>query len=346
MRQTRLPRLSLRRPLTAAGLSAALLGFAACVGCGKLPQSKEILVDGSSTVEPILLAAAELFRSEAPDVQVNVSASGTGGGFKKFTDEQPELRTDISNASRPIRDEERARAAQVGVEFLELPIAYDGLSIVVHPSNDFCDQLSVEELRRMWSRREPLTNWRQVRASFPDLPLRLYGPGHDSGTYDYFVEAIVHDKNDMRSDYIANENDNVLVQGVSKDRGALGFFGFAYFEANADRLKLLAIDGGNGKAIKPSRTTIASGEYTPLSRPMFVYVNKAAARRDEVRRFIEFLLNDPRRFVEHPEVGYVGLPDSLYSMVRARFREGRSGSVYANGGHASRLEVLFGPVGS
>ena len=340
------PRNDCRRPFCAgASIAVGALAIFLSPACGKLPPYKEILVDGSSTVEPILIAAAELFRSEAPDVQVNVSASGTGGGFKKFTDDRAALRTDISNASRPIRDDERTRAERSGVQFIELPIAYDGISVVVHPENTFCDSLTVEELRRIWSRRENLKNWRQVRPGFPDLPLHLYAPGHDSGTYDYFVEAIVRDKKDARSDYIANENDNVLVQGVASDLGSLGYFGFAYYEANADRLKLLPIDNGAGP-VRPNRETIAAETYAPLSRPLFIYVNRDSARRDEVRRFVEFLLASPRRFVEHPEVGYVGLKDSMYATVRARFREGRGGSVYADGGRASLpLEELFAKAG-
>jgi phosphate transport system substrate-binding protein len=293
--------------------------------------SGRVKIDGSSTVAPITMAASEMFEGQQSRVQVTVGISGTGGGFAKFLEEQPALRTDISDASRPIKASERELAQKRGVEFIELPIAYDGIAVVVHPSNSFCDELTIEELKRIWEPGSKITNWKDVRPGFPDLPLKLYGPGTDSGTFDSWVETVVGKARACRNDFTASEDDNVLVQGVAGDKGSLGYFGLAYFEANQDKLKLLAVAEKQGaKAIKPRLETVASGEYSPLSRPLFLYVNKEAAQRPEVKAYVEFILNNAKPIVEHPKVGYVSLGDELYTAVRKRFAEGVTGSEYAD----------------
>lgn len=291
--------------------------------------SGKVKLDGSSTVAPITMAAAELFQGENPGVRVTVGISGTGGGFKKFLDSRPDLRTDISDASRPIKESERARAKEVGVEFIEVPIGIDGIAVILHPSNTFCETLTVDELKRIWEPGSEVNNWRQVRKGFPDLPLKLYGPGTDSGTFDYFTEAIVGKEKASRSDYTASESDNVLVQGIAGDPGALGYFGYAYYEANKKRLRLAAIDNNNGKPVKPSLDVIRSGAYKPLSRPMFLYVNAEANKRAEVRAFLEFFFKNARMIVEHPRVNYVALPDSLYKAGLKRLHDGITGSAMA-----------------
>lgn len=318
--------------------SAAMVALAALAlaGCDKPSGTTDsgkgpaIQIDGSSTVAPIMNAATEMFKQENEDVSPpRVGVSGTGGGFKKFLDKQPNLRTDISNASRPISESEKKLATEVGVEYIEIPIAYDGMAVVVHPKNTWCDHLTVDELKKIWSPDSRIENWKDVRAGFPDKPLRLFGPGTDSGTYDYFAEAVVGGKK-TRSDYNASENDNTLVKGVSGDEGGLGYFGFAYYEANRESLKLLAIDGGTGKPVTPDLDKIRSNEYSPLSRPLFIYVNATSAARPDVQKFVRFLLGNAKSIVEHPKVGYVGLSPALYTMGLKRFDERIAGSVYTD----------------
>jgi len=286
-------------------------------------------MDGSSTVAPITMAAAELFQDEHPRVRVTVGISGTGGGFKKFLSDRGDLRTDISDASRPIKKQERARAKTLGVSFIEIPVGIDGISVVIHPDNDFCKSLTVEELKRVWEPGSEIRNWHQIRPEFPDLPLRLYGPGTDSGTFDYFTKAIVGKERSSRSDYTASESDNVLVMGVAGDRGAMGYFGFSYYVSNKNRLKVIGIDNNSGNPVVPSLATIRSGKYSPLSRPLFLYVNTESAKRPEVRAFVEFILKNGKAIVEHPKVGYVALSKELYQQGRARLRNGVTGSAMA-----------------
>lgn len=300
----------------------------AAVGWG-CEQQVLVQVDGSSTVAPATTVAAEMFSRSNPGIHVTVGVSGTGGGFKKFLDESPRLRTDINDASRPIEPEELARAEKLGVAFIELPLAFDGIAVTVNPSNDFCDDLTIEELRRIWEPESALNNWKDVREGFPDLRLKLYGPGTDSGTFDCFVEAVVGERKRSRSDFTASENDNVLVQGISGDPGALGYFGFSYYEANKERLKLLAIDNGDGQPVRPSLDTIRAGIYRPLSRPMFLYVNAASLDRPEVRTFVEFYLRNAPEIVEHPSVNYVAMPDDVYAMGLERLASRTTGSVMA-----------------
>ena len=302
----------------------------------------KVKIDGSSTVAPITMAAAELFQAENPGVRVTVGISGTGGGFKKFLDTRPDLRTDVSDASRTIKKSELAKAKEVGVEFIEVPIGIDGIAVVLNPSNTFCEYLTVEELKRIWAPGSEITNWRQVRKGFPDQPLKLYGPGTDSGTFDYFTKAIVGKEKASRSDYTASESDNVLVMGVAGDSGGLGYFGYSYYEANKNKLKLAAIDNNNGKPVRPDLDVIRSGAYEPLSRPLFLYVNAEAYRRPEVRAFLEFFFENAREIVEHPRVNYVALSDELYQAALKRLQNEIIGSVMAEAGKGEAdLTKLF-----
>ncbi len=285
-------------------------GVAACGGGDGVSGSVEI--DGSSTVFPITEAVAEEFMMNVSRaVRVNVGFSGTGGGFKRFCAGE----TAISDASRAIKDTERAMCAENGVEFIELTVAYDGISVVVNPDNTWVDCVTVEELRRIWEPGSAVTSWAEVRDAFPDRELRLYGPGTDSGTFDYFTEAIMGEEDASRSDYTASEDDNVLVQGVAGDEGALGYFGFAYYEENRERIDVLAVDNGDG-CVAPSRETIRTNEYAPLSRPMFIYVNTAALREDHVRTFVRYYMENAPELV--PQVGYVALEAEDYQANLAR----------------------------
>ncbi len=296
-----------RRRWLMAALALAFLLSGGCArrGAGEQALSGTVRVDGSSTVFPITEAVAEEFGKKHPGVKVLVGISGTGGGFKKFVVGE----TDINDASRPIKAEEKEKAQANGISWVELPVAYDGLSVVVHPSNTWVDCLTVEELKRIWSPGSEIRRWSQIRPGFPDRPLSLYGPGHDSGTFDYFTEAVVGKEKSSRTDYSASEDDNVLVQGVSRDPNALGYFGFAYYEENAGKLKLLGVDGGEG-CVKPSRETVLQGKYRPLSRPLYIYVNISSLRRPEVREFVRFYLENASELVS--EVGYIPLPEEEY----------------------------------
>ncbi len=308
--------------------------------------SGNVRVDGSSTVYPITAAAAELFSEPQPRVNVTVGISGTGGGFKKFLEERAELRTDIQDASRPITPTEVERAKKLGVEYIELPIAYDGLAVVVHPSNKFCDPLTIVELKKIWEPNSKINNWKDVRAGFPDLPLKLYGPGTDSGTFDYFTEVVIGKSKACRADFTPSEDDNVLVKGVEGDAGSLGYFGYSYYEANKGKLKLLAIDGGDGQPIKPDPLTIRKLTYRPLARPLFLYVNKASLARPEVRAFLDFYLGNAKKLVEHPKVNYIALSDKLYALARERLAQGIAGTVFAApDAQTKNLYELYGVAG-
>ena len=284
-----------------------------------------ISIDGSSSVYPITEAVAEEFRNEHGDIRVTVGVSGTGGGFKKFARGE----TDISNASRPIKEPEIKACRANGIGFIEIPVAYDGLAVVVSTSNDFVDFLTISELKKMWepAAQEKVTSWKQVRNTFPDVPLRLYGAGTSSGTYDYFTEAVVGTAKSSRGDYTASEDDNVLVQGVSTDKGALGFFGLAYYEENKNKLKLVAIDGGNGPVF-PTSETVSNGTYSPLSRPEFIYVNAKSSQELVVQDFIRFYMQAAPALVK--EVGYVPLPDTVYKLGYERFINRKEGTLFSN----------------
>jgi phosphate transport system substrate-binding protein len=294
-----------RYALASAVAATVAIGF----GVGQAQsQSRLIQVDGSSTVFPISEAMAEEFIAANPGMQVTVGVSGTGGGFKKFCENE----LDITGASRPIKASEAEACAAAGVEYVEVPIAIDALTVVVHPQNTWATSMTVEQLKMLW---EPaaegqITRWNQIDPSWPNTPISLYGPGTDSGTFDYFTEAIVGKSGDSRTDYTASEDDNILVVGVSRDRGALGYFGMAYYLENQGRLASVAING-----VTPTADHVADGTYVPLSRPIFVYVKKSSLEsRPEVRAFVEFMLNNATELV--PEVGYVPLSESRYSAIR------------------------------
>lgn len=306
---------ALMGPLAAVLVLGVACGPGARGGGGGGDLSGAVNIDGSSTVFPITQAVAEEWGAVQPDVQISVGVSGTGGGFEKFCRGE----TDISNASRPIDPEEEAPVCEEnGVEYLELPVAMDGLSVVANPENDFVDCLTVEELKTIWEPGSEVDTWSEVRDGFPDQPVALYGPGTDSGTFDYFTDAIVGEEGASRSDYTASEDDNVLVQGVAGDANALGYFGFAYFEQNQDKVRAVAVDGGDG-CVEPTRETIVSGEYAPLSRPIFIYVGKDAARRPEVSAFVDFYLESVQDLV--PSVGYVALPEDVVAEQRSAWEE-------------------------
>jgi phosphate transport system substrate-binding protein len=310
---------SLKATLRAAGLLTAL-GGAWSVGAAH--AAGLVQIDGSSTVYPVAEAVAEEFQ-KASGTRVTVGISGTGGGFKRFCRGE----TDISNASRPILKDEMALCAQSGVKYMELPIAYDALTVVINKNNDFVDYLTVDELKKMW---EPgaqgqVTSWKQIRDSFPDVPLKLAGPGADSGTFDYFTEAVVGKSKSSRGDYQASEDDNVIVQFVSREKGALGYFGMAYYEENKDKLKGVPIKADAGApGVLPSIETVNNGSYQPLSRPIFMYVKADAAERPEVRDFVEFFLKHGGELSK--EVGYVDLPASAYELARKNFDDRKLGT--------------------
>ena len=275
--------------------------------------SGSVEIDGSSTVFPITEAVAEEFRKVHTRVQVSVGVSGSGAGFKRFTVGE----TDISDASRPIKETEVAAASQNGIEYFEFRVAMDGLSVVVNPKNDFVDCLTVDELKRIWEPESTVKTWRDIRSQWPDRRIRLYGPGTDSGTFDYFTEEIVGEVRASRADYTASEDDNVLVRGIAGDRNALGYFGYAYYVENPDLMKLVAVDGGAG-CVNPTADTIEGGTYTPLSRPLFIYVSKESLQRPEVKALVEF-------YMEHgadlaTEVGYIPLPPQEYANNLAKVR--------------------------
>lgn len=292
-----------------------LFGSSLVISCGSGSSTSSIEIDGSSTVYPITEAVAEEYRTEAPDVRVTVGVSGTGGGFQKFLRGE----TAINDASRAISESEIEAAAVNDIAYVQLSVAYDGLAVIVNPGNDWVDYFTVDELKRIW---EPeaqgtITRWNQIRPEWPDEEIHLYGPGVASGTYDYFTEAIVGESGSSRGDFTASEDDNVLVQGVSTDVNAIGFFGLAYYEENIDRLKLVGVDNGEGP-VKPSIATVSDGSYEPLSRPLFLYVSGNAVQREEVRDFINFYLEMAPSLSE--SVGYVALPQSFYDQDRARFQ--------------------------
>jgi phosphate transport system substrate-binding protein len=294
------------------------LAAAACGSSAPVSElSGSIEIDGSSTVYPLTEAVAEEFGTETGgSVRVMVGFSGTGGGFKRFCAGE----TEISNASRHITASERELCEQNGVDFEEMHVAIDGLAVVTHMQNDFVQCLTVDELRRMWEPGSRVNNWSQVRAGFPDAPLKLYGPGTNSGTFDYFSEAIMGQERAMRPDFTASEDDNVLVQGVRGDRNALGYFGYAYYAENVDGLRPVAIDAGNG-CVEPTPETVRTGQYAPLARPLFIYVNRAALDRPEVASFVRFYMEHAPTLA--PEVGYVPVAAETY--VRNLSQIGRSG---------------------
>ena len=296
--------------------------FVACGGSSDSAETEKgssltgsIAIDGSSTVYPITEAVAEEFRFVHPDVKTTIGVSGTGGGFKKFGRGE----TDISDASRPIKDKEKVMCEENNITYVELSVAYDGLAVLVNPQNDWVDHFTVEELKRLWepSAQGTITKWNQIRAEWPDEEVHLFGPGTASGTYDYFTEAIVGESGSSRGDFTASEDDNVLVQGIAGDKYGLGFFGLAYYEENKDKLSLVGVDGGNGP-VKPSLETVKDGSYAPLSRPLFIYVNSTAVARPEAVEFVNFYLENAGELAK--EVGYIPMPQAEYDIEIAEFK--------------------------
>ena len=265
--------------------------------------SGAVSIDGSSTVAPLSEAAASLFREEQPNVNVSVATSGTGGGFKKFCAGE----TDVSDASRPIKDEEKAECEKNGIAFTEVVVANDGLSVVLNPENDWATCLTVEQLKKMWSPESEgkVTNWNQIDPKFPDQKLTLYGAGTDSGTFDYFTEAINGEEGASRTDYSPSEDDNITVQGVGGDKGAVGYFGLSYVEENQGKIKAAEVDGGDG-CVTPSSETVQDGTYKPLGRPLFIYVSNTAYKdKPEMRSFIDFYVQNEDKVAE--EALFIGL---------------------------------------
>ncbi|MCH8297021.1 MAG: PstS family phosphate ABC transporter substrate-binding protein [Chloroflexi bacterium] len=282
-------------------------------------------IDGSSTVFPITEAMVEEWGiAIGGSARLVIGISGTGGGFKKFCNGK----TDINDASRPIKPSEEEQCAEAGVEFIELPVAIDGLTVAVHPDNDFAQCLTIDELHTMWAPEAEgeIERWSQVRPGWPDERLRLYGPGVDSGTFDYFTEMVNGEAQASRGDFTSSERDNVLVQGIAGDRGSLGYFGYSFFVENKDILKAVAIDGGNG-CVFPTGETINDGTYAPLSRPLFIYVSKEAWRQQVVKDFVRFYVSFDRGDLLM-ELGFVPFPEAVHDLVLDRFERGLTGSIF------------------
>lgn len=307
---------------TSSGGSEASNGGAALKG--------DVTLDGSSTVLPISAAVAEDFDKANTGVHAVASASGTGGGFKKFAAGE----IDIAGASRPIEAVEAEACKKNGIEFVEIPIAYDGLSIVVNKENSFLEDISVADLKKIWEGGSKAKTWRDVNPAWPASPMSLFGPGTDSGTFDYFTEAICGRKGNSRTDYQPSEDDNILVKGVQGDKFSMGYFGFAYYEENQDTLKLVKVGG-----VAPSKETILDGTYSPLSRPLFWYVNAKSLARPEVRALVEFLLKDPKKLVE--ESGYVTLPDAAYASDLSIVSGKKTGTRFKGGETGLKIEDVL-----
>jgi phosphate transport system substrate-binding protein len=310
------------------GLVSAIFLLAVTLGsggCGPSQDAKKVTADGSSTVYPVAEAVAEEFQAEQRGkVRVTVGISGTGGGFKKFCRGE----TDISNASRPILKEEMEQAKTNNIQYIELPVCFDALTVAVSKENDWVDSITVADLKKMW---EPeaqgkITHWNQIRPEWPDAKINLFGAGSDSGTFDYFTEAVVGKAKSSRGDFTGSEDDNVLVQGISGDKYALGYLPFAYYEPNKDKLKALAIDWEKDQEgpVMPTLENVLGGTYNPLSRPLFIYVSKQAAERSEVQGFVEFFLANVATLSK--EVHYLPLPDKAYEAARERFATRQTGT--------------------
>ncbi|GAB4293505.1 MAG: PstS family phosphate ABC transporter substrate-binding protein [Desulfuromonadia bacterium] len=306
-------------------IMAAIVAAAALTATAHAAD-KIVRIDGSSTVYPLTEAVAEEFqKAKKGEVKVTVGISGTGGGFKKFCRGE----TDISDASRPILKKEMEACAQKGIKYIELPVAYDALTVVVNPKNDFISSMTVEELKKIWEPQAQgkITRWDQVNPSWPDQPIKLFGPGADSGTFDYFTEAVVGKAKSSRGDYTASEDDNVLVQGVSRDRNALGYFGFSYYSENKKKLKAVPIVPKPGaKPVQPSFETVKNGTYQPLSRPVFIYVNAASVKKREIKEFVEYYLTHAKTLSK--AVKMVSLPDNAYTLARKNFEAAKTGTAF------------------
>jgi len=288
-------------------------------------QQQVVKVDGSSTVYPITEAVAEEFQKAKKNaIKVTVGISGTGGGFKKFCRGE----TDISDASRPILEKEMADCKAAGIEYYELPVAFDAITVVINPKNNFIKQLSVAELKKIWepAAQGKVTRWKQVNEAWPDQPMKLFGPGADSGTFDYFTEAVVGRAKSSRGDFTASEDDNVLVQGVARDVNALGYFGFSYYVENKDKLKAVPIVNDKGQAVTPSFDAVVKGTYQPLSRPIFIYVNAKSLAKPEVKEFVQFYMEQGAKLAQ--EVKYVPLPAQAYKTAWDHVLKNKKGTVF------------------
>ncbi len=310
----------------------AIPAVVAGVVSAMLPQAAHaqgmIKIDGSSTVFPVSEAYAEEFQiQKRGKVRVTVGVSGTGGGFKKFCRGE----TDMANASRPISKEEMENCRKAGIKYIEMPVAFDALTVVVNPKNTWVKTMTVADLKKMWepSAQGRVNTWKQVRAEYPAEKLMLFGPGADSGTFDYFTEAVMEKAKASRGDYTASEDDNTLVQGVENNKNAIGYFGFAYYAAHKDKMRAVSIDGGKGP-VAPSIENVINGTYSPLSRPLFVYVKEASMARPEVREFVQFMMTQGADLVS--EVGYVPLPKNAYALAWKHFNDKKLGTVF--GGEA------------
>jgi phosphate transport system substrate-binding protein len=308
------------------GLSTLIVGVLAA-GAPQLAHAQAaIKIDGSSTVFPISEAFAEEFQiQKRGKVRVTVGVSGTGGGFKKFCRGE----TDMSNASRPISTEEMENCRKAGIKYIELPVAFDAVTVVVNPANNWIkdNTLTIADLKKMWepAAQSRVSNWKQVRSEWPAERLMLFGPGADSGTFDYFTEAVMGKSKSSRGDYTASEDDNTLVQGVENNKSALGYFGFAYYAAHKDKMTAVRIDGGKGP-VAPSVENVINGTYSPLSRPLFVYIKESSMDRPEVREFVQFMMTEGAELVS--EVGYVPLPEKAYELAWKHYNEKKLGTVF------------------
>lgn len=301
--------------------TVALIGLTAALGA----HAQVVKIDGSSTVFPITEGVAEDFqKAKKGSVKVTVGISGTGGGFKKFC----RAETDISNASRPISKKEMDDCKAAGVEYYELPVAFDALTVVINPKNSFLKQITVAELKTIWepAAQGKVTRWNQVNPAWPDAPIKLFGAGADSGTFDYFTEAINGKAKASRGDFTASEDDNVLVQGVSSDVNAIGYFGYAYYAENQGKLKALPIVNPKGQAVSPSEATVLNGSYEPLSRPIFIYVNVKSVAKPEVKEFVEYMMKNAAKVAK--EVKYVPLPAKAYTLGLEHLNKGKKGTVF------------------
>lgn len=305
-------------------VATAMLGGMLVAPHAVFAATPTVTVDGSSTVYPITEAVAEDFqKSKKNKVQVTVGISGTGGGFKKFCRGE----TDLSDASRPILEQEMKLCAENGIKYIELPVAFDAMTVVINPRNTWAEKMTVAELKKMWepAAQGKITRWNQINPAWPDAPLKLFGPGTDSGTFDYFTEAIVGKAKSSRGDFTASEDDNVLVQGVSRDENALGYFGYAYYAENTDKMKAVAIIEKDGKpAVLPSLDTVMKGTYQPLARPLFIYVSNKAVDKAEVREFVEYYIKNAATLSK--EVGYVPLGAADYSLASKNFSNRKLGT--------------------
>ncbi len=301
--------------------AVAVTGMVSGLLLSTVPSSVQaqtiVKVDGSSTVFPIAEAAAEIFQKSNSAVRITVGVSGTGAGFKKFCSGE----TDISNASRPILQKEIDACKSKGISYIELPVAYDGIVVVVNPQNTWAKDLSTSELKKIWEPGSQIKNWSEVRKGFPNVPLKLFGPGPQSGTFDYFTEAIVGKAKASRTDYTPSEDDNVLVQGVARDRGGLGYFGKSYLEENKDKIRAVTVNG-----VAANDQTVSSAKYQPLSRPLFIYVNSKSAGKPEVSKFVTFWLQNGVRVSK--EARYTQLPSNLYPQILSNFSKRKTGTVF------------------